>query len=347
MRSGKLYSLHTILLTVVTGSLIGTACRKENGIVNNNVIRTPYGVYFSDRLGAMYNTNDGKTFRVIFPTDGYNARAITTSGTNILWIKNNLHVSADNGLNFNPARKNAGLITPAPTANWQSMILDVPSHGSVYMAASNVGSTANGVAVSQDNGVSWQDDVPFADGVTGLSMQSFTQLKNGELYAMDNNGPQLFVKKLQTDAFKQVTMVVPPPAGRYYLSHFNNALIAVDQTGAGGIYYSNDGGLNWTTYAGTYNNQEVFSVVAPLDQVLLAGTDSAGILRLVGDSFQPSNNGLQPFTKVYGIVGKQDTYKNDAIRQYIYIATNNGVFRSEDLGQNWTLVRPGDTRVIH
>jgi len=347
MRSGKLYFLHTIILTVVIGSLIATGCRKENGIDNNKVVRTPYGLYFSDRLGAMYNTNDGKTFRVVFPTDGYNARAIATSGNNILWIKNNLHVSADNGLNFNPGRlSTSGLVTPSPQAKWQNMILDVPSQGRVYMATAN---STNGVAWSENNGITWDDDAAPAweGGLSGLSIQSFSQLKNGELYAMDNSGPRLFMRKQKTDPWKEVVMVTPPPAGKCYLSHFNNALIAVDVTGAGGIFYSDDFGLNWTNYAGVPSNQELFSVAAPLDQVLLAGTDSAGIYRLVGDTFQASNNGLMPFTKVYGIVGKQDIYKNEVIKQFVYIATSNGVFRSEDLGQNWTLVRPGDIRVIY
>ena len=75
--------------------------------------------------------------------------------------------------------------------------------------------------------------------------------------------------------------------------------------------------------------------------------DSQGIFRLVGNSFVPSNNGLVPFTTVYGIVGKQDTYKNNVVRQFVYIATNKGIFRSEDLGQNWTLVRPGDFRTLY
>ncbi len=336
MRSGKWYFLHTILLTATIGGLMGSGCRKENGIVNNNVIRTPYSLYFSDQLGALYNTNDGKAFKMVFPTDGYKPRTvITTSGPNIIWVKNNVHTSADNGRNFNPTN-----FTATPFANSQSMILDVPSHGRVYLAST----AGNFIQYSENHGVTWQND--SYNGTVAGGIEGFTQLRNGEVYAIDNSGPKLFVKKPPV-AWTEVTGVATPLVpGNYILSHFNNALVAADVNGAG-IYHSNNGGLDWNSYPGMPLNQEIRAVAAPLDQVLLAGSDSAGIYRLVGNSFVPSNNGLEPFTTVYGIVGKQDTYKNDVVRQFVYIATNKGLFRSEDLGQNWTLVRPGDIRAVY
>ena len=343
MKSGKWYLLHTILLTVAAGSLIGTGCRKSVDFDNNNVIRTPYGLYFSDKLGAMYNTNDGKSFKLVFPTDGVAARSIITSGNNLLWIKTNLHVSENNGSNFNPAKLGspAVLVTPMANERWQSMMLNVPSHNTIYVAATP---SANGVIVSKDNGETWEED--NWGTFSGLSIQSFTQLKNGNLYALDNNGPEIYERLGAGLPWSKINATSPLPAGKYFLSHFNNALVAADANGAG-IFYSNDGGMNWASYAGIPGNQEIYSVAAPLEQVLLAGTDSAGVYRLVGNTFQPSNNGLEPFTKVYGIVGKQDTYKNNVITQFVYIATSKGLFRSDDLGQNWTLVRPGDIRAIY
>ena len=338
MKSGKWYFLHIILFTVITGSLTGTGCRTENGIFNENVINTPYSLYFSDKLGAMYNTNNGKAYKIIFPTDGYKARALTTSGKNIIWVKNNLHLSADNGLNFNPTN-----YTVSTQANWQSLVLDVPSHKRVYLASS---AGNNGVEYSTDNGITWQAD-PSWGSISGVTVQSFAQLKNGKLYAIDNNGPRIFERLSETAVWAEVTMATPMPPGTYYLSHFNNALIAADVTGAGGLFYSNDGGLNWAPYAGLPNNQQILSAAGPLDQVLLAGLDSTGIYRLEGNTFVPANKGLEPFTSVYGIVGKQDIYKNQVIRQYVYIATNKGLFRSEDLGRNWVLMRGGDYRALY
>lgn len=342
MRNSKVYLLPLLLFTAITGTLVGSGCRKENGIDNNSVIRTPYGVYFSDRLGALYGTNDGKTYKSVFPTDGYTSRTtLCTSGENILWVKKNLHLSEDNGLNFNQPKVNSAYITPPTGLRWNSIMLDVPRFGTVYAANANSGT---GVASSRDNGVTWSDDAPLFSGVT---IQSFTQTKNGNVYAIDNTGGLIYEKTAQLSPWTQVTVAAPLPAGSYQLSHFNNALVAADATGANGIWYSNNGGQNWDQYVGMPTNQEIFSVNAPFDQVLLAGCDSAGVFRLNGNSFVPSNNGLTPFTKVYGIVGKQDMYKNDKVIQYVYIATSNGLFRSEDLGQNWTLVRAGDYRAIY
>lgn len=339
MRNSKVYLLPLLLFTAIAGTLVGSGCRKENGIDNNNVIRTPYGVYFSDKLGALYGTNDGKSYKTVFPTDGYTPRAICTSGPNILWVKANLHVSADNGLNFNPARINSSsFVTPPPGLRFSSMMLDVPKQGRVYVATST---SSTGVAVSPDNGLTWQ-----TENIPG-PVQSFTQLKNGNLYAIDNSGANIFEKTAQLSPWTQVTVAAPLPVGSYQLSHINNVLVAADVTGTNGIWYSNNNGVNWDQYLGMPTNQEIYSVYAPFDQVVLAGCDSAGVFRLSGNTFVPSNNGLVPFTKVYGIVGKQDMYKNDKIIQYVYIATNNGLFRSEDLGQNWTLVRAGDFRAIY
>jgi hypothetical protein len=343
MKYGKGYLLPILLFSVVTGSLLGGGCRKENDPQNNTVIRTPYGVYFSDRLGALYNTNDGKAFKSVFPTDGYSPRSIiATSGDNILWIKKNLHVSADNGENFNPASLKLKYLMPDSLSNWMNLILDVPSFGRVYVATPN---SAKGIAISKDHGITWEDD--GAASVVTSGVQSFAQLTNGKLYALDNTSSTVYEQVSAPSPWTAVAPVTPLPAGRFHMTRFNNNLVAADYNGAGGVYYSNNGGVDWFSYPGMPTNQEIYAISAPFDQVLLAGTDSAGVYRLNGTSFEPSNNGLQPFTKVYGFAGKQDTYKNDRIIQYIYIATNNGIFRSEDLGRNWVLVRPGDFRAIY
>ena len=341
MRSGKCDYLSAIFFAITAAVITGAGCRKENAIVNNNVIRTPYGVYIADQQGALYNTNDGEKYKTLFTPDGIAPRAITISGNNIIWVKRNLHVSQDNGQNFNPTN-----YTVAPLAKGQNLILNVPSMERVYLASTK----GLGVEYSTDNGITWESDNSIGQGSPSpMTPQSFTQLKNGWLFSLDGPSARFYIKMDKLAPWVGFTSagVSPLPGGARYLSHINNTLLAADYNGAGGIYYSADTGLTWTQYAGTPTNQEILSVVAPFDQVVLAGTDSAGIYRLVGNTFQPSNNGLKPFTSVYAIAGKQDTYKSDIIKQYIYIATNNGLYRSEDLGQNWTLVKTGDYRTIY
>ena len=80
---------------------------------------------------------------------------------------------------------------------------------------------------------------------------------------------------------------------------------------------------------------------APFDKTILVGTDSMGVYRWDGSKFVASNAGLDDYTVVYSIVGKEDIFKNGVSKQLVYAATNKGLYRSEDLGVNWALVLPG------
>ncbi len=343
MRHRKCYSL----LILLTGLLAIGSCRKESGIDNNNVVLTPYGVFFADRLGGLLNTNDGLSYKT-FPgtgVDGVADRAIAVSGNNIIFIKKNLFVSDDNGVAFNYKINSVN-----PLANWASMLVNVPSFNRVYVASTK----GFGLEYSDDHGVNWQVDNAFDLSGTPPpatpnpgSLQSLTQTSDGILYALDNTGPRLYARPDVNTKWREVTLATNFPSGSYYLNSFNNTLVAADYNGSG-IYFSADSGRNWNKYPGLPNGkqQQFYSCAAPLGQTLLVGTDSTGIYRLSGGSFVPSNNGLKSFTSVYGITGKQDTYKNGLIKRYIYIATNTGLYRSEDFGQNWTLMYPADLRTI-
>ncbi len=327
MRSGKWYFLHFVLLSAAIAGFAGSGCKKEDGTQDNTkVIQTPYSLYFADKLGGLYNTNDGQAYKIIFPYDGVPARSLLTSGNNILWAKYNLHLSADNGLNFNPVNRRVDTL-----AHWQSLMAN--GFNMVLLA------TLDGIAESDDNGESWPR-------ITGPRVLSLARLNNGFMYAVDASGA-LYEKQRSPDPFGPVSVNTPFPGGTYHLANFNNALIAGDATGANGVWYSNNNAVDWAQYTGLPTNQEIRSMHSPLGQGLLVGLDSAGIYRLVGTNFQPSNNGLKPFTTVYGITSKQDIYKNEVIRQYVYIATSTGLYRSEDLGQNWAMMRTGDYRTIY
>ncbi len=342
MRYGKCSSYPLLLLLIA--ALAVSSCRKENGIDNNKVVLTPYGVFFGDKVGLLQNTNDGLSYRTFnsLKGDGAIMRSIIVSAENIILIKKNLFVSDNNGLDFNQGKGSA----VNPTANWASMILDVPGFGTapprIYLAST----VPNGVQYSEDHGVTWtQESTTSWGSITGANVSSFAYTPNGFLFGMDQTGANLYLKHGSL-MWNQSANATGLPNGIWYLSSFNNTVLAIDRNGAGGVQYSNDTGLTWTKYAGIPGNQQIYACSAPLGQTLLAGTDSAGVYRLSGGVFVQSNNGLKPFTSVYGITGKQDTYKNGIIKRYVYIATNFGLYRSEDLGQNWVLAMPGDFRTI-
>lgn len=318
------------------------SCKKENGIDNNAVIEKPYGLYISDDQGQLLNTNDGDNYKTIFPPDGYRSRALITSGNNILWVKRNVHLSTDNGANFNPTygKVQAFYLNLLPYLPWQQIILDVPDHNRVYIGSIE----GQGIAYSVDNGKTWTVDSDWDNNTVGGNITSLAQLKNGLLFAHTFTTDSLYQRDNASDKWTWVDQKTPlPNTGVFYLSHYNNTLLATDISGTNGVYASDDNGANWHAYSGLPNTHILYTTAAPFDETLLVGTDSLGVYRLEPStgSFVASNSGLGTNTVVYSIVGKDDLYKNKVDKKYVYIATNKGLFRSEDLGRNWSLVKTG------
>lgn len=335
-------SYRSTLAFVAIAIIALQSCKKENGIDNNAVIEKPYGLYISDDQGQLLNTNDGETYKTIFPPDGYRSRALITSGNNIIWVKKNVHLSTDNGANFNPTynKIQAFYLNLLPYLPWQQIIIDVPDHKRVYIGSTD----GQGVAMSVDNGKTWTVDNEWDDNTVGGNITSFTQLKSGLLYAHSLTTDSLYQRDNASDKWTWVNQQTPLPAtGIFYISHYNNTLLATDISGASGVYASDDKGLNWMPYSGLPNTHILYTTAAPFDEVLLVGTDSLGIYRFEpsSSSFVASNAGLGTNTVVYSIVGKDNLYKNNISKRYVYIATNKGLFRSEDMGRNWSLVKPG------
>jgi hypothetical protein len=71
------------------------------------------------------------------------------------------------------------------------------------------------------------------------------------------------------------------------------------------------------------------------------------VYRLSGTTFVASNSGLHPNPTVYAIVAKENYYKNNVTKQFFYIATDKGIYRSEDLAKSWIKVKEGDYRLLY
>ena len=220
----------------------------------------------------------------------------------------------------------------------------MPSHDNRLYLASTRG---YGVLISDDHGVTWQEDnLVDTDNILGpFNPSSFAQLKSGNLFAFSNGSQKLYKRTSKTDRWHEVS-TTGLPLHTYFLSHQNDALIAADVTGIAGVYYSNDNGQNWYAYTGLPTGAPVYAAYAPFERSLLVGT-SLGVYRLQSGSFVASNNGLDAHTIVYSITGKTDIYKNGVIKEYVYIATSTGLYRSEDEGQNWVFMDDGQNDASH
>jgi hypothetical protein len=135
-----------------------------------------------------------------------------------------------------------------------------------------------------------------------------------------------------------------PTPGYFSLGHFNNRLIAIDNMCTNGAWYSDDMGRNWKQFTGLPTNVPLLCVASPFDQTCLIGTDSAGLymLNLNTNTFELNVNGLGSHLKVRSIAFKENIYKNNTAQQYVYIATDQGIYQSTDAGHNWVKTITGN-----
>lgn len=338
-----------LAVAVLFASVLYSCGPIENGIDNNQVITKPYTLYVGDSSGALMHTNNGVDFSIVGEyVDGFPTRALATSGNNILFVKGHAFVSEDFGANFNPIN-----LSPNPDlTRRQSMVLTVDDYDQrVYMASGET--QGNGIMYSDDHGSrrSWRVENHFDPELTGtIYVTSFTQLSKGTVFAYDDMNQRLLYKTGKDEEWKEQVISTNLPAARLFLSHFINALILIDPTGAEGIWYSVDDGANWAQYTGIPPQAGRLLCAGPaFTQTFLVGTEFGGVYRLplAGTEFVPSNLGLEDGAIVTGIATKDDYYKNGKISQYVYLSTSKGLFKSQDLGENWIKVLPGNFVTVY
>ena len=226
----------------------------------------------------------------------------------------------------------------------------------------------------------WWIDAPDSVGAIGnygafpITMTSFALLKNGVLCGYDGIHNRNFYRT-KTTLWNECTAVADSvdygaigrptnhsgiilphvdmlyggtdSSARYTYGEYNNRLIAIDNKNCNnvGAYYSDDTGRTWTAYQGL-PNKPVLCVCSPFEQVCLVGTQQAGVymLNTNTNTFLPSNNGLASNLTVRNIAYKTNIYKNgnNINNNFVYIATNQGIYMSIDNGNNWTLAFAGN-----
>jgi hypothetical protein len=203
-----------------------------------------------------------------------------------------------------------------------------------------------------------------------VHMKSLTQLANGVLCGLAIDDVQVYRNFYKTCAdntcrwkectanplglselpgFNPTGNPLPPNAtaldpGYFSLGHINNRLIAIDANCLDGAWYSDDTGANWAQCQGLPNNVPLLCIASPFEQVCLIGTDGSGlyIFNQHTQKFELNNNGLGKDLKVRSIAFKENIFKNTTSEQFVFIATDQGIYQSKDGGYNWTLTIPGN-----
>lgn len=130
----------------------------------------------------------------------------------------------------------------------------------------------------------------------------------------------------------------------FSIGHLNNRLFAIDNIGNRGIYFSDDFGVNWFTVSGIPAATPLMCIESPFEEICLVGTDGKGLYKLNPNTnvFEPCNNGLPTNCVVRNIAFKENIFKDGTKKQYVYLATNSGIYQSTDKGNSFVLTIPGN-----
>ncbi len=138
---------------------------------------------------------------------------------------------------------------------------------------------------------------------------------------------------------------VADSSSNYSYGHFNQQLIAIDRKDlwrSTAAYYSNDTSRGM---GGIYRFAKkavpmVCNVTFPsLATCLMRHYDGAGlyVLNTNTNTWQPNNKGLGSNLVVNNIAFKENIYKNGKVDRFIFLATNQGIYQSSDMGNSWTM----------
>ncbi len=316
----------------ILSALTFVGCKTEypESIDNDSVIKIPYSVYAASNEGEVIQSNDGENFTRRFPPDGVAPTQLCASGNNVFMVKTHLHMSTNNGKNFNPVFKTVRL------APWQNIVYNFPKQERVYVASF----TGRGIFYSEDNGVTWLED-DWADGVPSLfEASSFAGIDNGNLFSYSNISNISFRKEGKTGVWTPVSSItfLPVDNSLYYISSTGNTLYLTDYNGIGGVWSSEDEGVSWVrfTQGDLTPAAKITATVSPYGgKTCVVSTEENGIFYINEHELFARATGLKSGSKVHSLSRKVNIYKDDTVKVYLFAATSTGLYRSEDGGKTW------------
>lgn len=345
--------LNIIFSAIVLSSTL-ISCKKYNQIDNASTVKTPFVMYAGGYYGTLQKTNDLLFLTTLFPTDNSVVRQVLVADTTLLYLKKHMYYSKNEGKAFQPSNPN----TPLPFVDdfykyyFPNSALYDEVERKVYLCRSTDTNAlaSNQLTVSTDYGMNFTNETNWSSNTTiapfnTYNPTSITQLDNKVIYAIKDT---IIWEKIGTNLWDTVNTVTKLPFAKgWYISHSHDTLIAIDYFGKNGIYYSTDGALNWNPCKGMPKNRRILFGNQALNGTFYIGYDSLGMYRLEGENFKATGAGIPWYAKVSYVTGKRVVYRTGEIRNYLFCATDQGMYISETNGLDWRLHKQGSFSTLH
>jgi hypothetical protein len=330
------------LLGLIFCAIAFAGCEKYNNIDNSGSITIPYSLYVGGVNGSVHKTNNGIDFDQLFLGDGVFTNALIVADTNIIMVKNFTYTANGLAKIFNPIQK-GNSVHQAPYAapsgnnglayNRPNTTLYFPGQKSVYVCGTSVP-----VNVSTNNGITFTTD---AFKGTQTAANSIAQLSNGNIFSYNNLSivPNFCTRTGGLPNTPWVTVVdnLNDNGGvSWILSAYKDTLMAFCKFGLAKPRYTVNSGTNWTNYTGLPDSCLLtMAKTCKATNQFYVCLDKKGLYRLNGTRFEKIPGQLPANIRAYDIVGKRNTYRSGGTKDYMFLATDQGLYMSETNGDNW------------
>jgi photosystem II stability/assembly factor-like uncharacterized protein len=310
----------------------------------NQSTKDPNAMAVAARDGVYYTTDRGKTWKRITPTNdpelkGFHSVAIDPRDANVIYVGTH-HLpwkTTDAGKTWKrAASKERGMIDDSDIF---AIHIDQSNPDTVLMSA------CSGIYRSRDASETWTklQGIPYTSRRTHVIYQHPT--KPQVIFAGTTEGLWVSTDGGKLDSWRRMTSqrtVINAVA--VHPDRPERVFLGVDDVG---IMISADGGESYEVSNAGFINRQVRAVVADKAE---RGRIYAGVIfdRTNGGLFVSEDGGgaWRQSTNGMGARDVYSIYQSDSNPATIYAGTNNGLFRSDDRGRNWALVKKAQVKAV-